>query len=851
MGDVAMTRRWNNRDCFRGALSLLALGAMMSAGCSSAAPAPRADLQPAPSVAATESPKAPVRLTSILLREGAPGVRLDVQADGPLVWTSYRDSDGGLVVELHDTTPAEGVMDLAPSEGLLASLVVQEDRSGDRPLTRLAIRGRDEFEYNLASEDRVLELRLVPTAASTQEVARTEPVVAEQPLPLDEPVAPAVSARAAAAPAAGTPDQPHQGPAPGGTPAARLASVSVSADDPDTVTIVGDGEFSYATFRLENPERFVVDLYGVLNASARPVVMSAGAVVDRVRVAQFKPVPEPISRVVFDLKSAATPRIASGPSGLRLSFGAEASAVASTLVQDFSQAPPESPARVAVADDLAEEPAPPVAAPALVPDAEPEPVVVAASPRPETPPVAPTVAPPAVRAAQPPPSDVTLFEAADVREPEPTTAQQPVAPAFGSTTLGGGEKTYVGEPISLSLKDGDIKDVLRSFAQISGLNIIVQPGVNGTVTVELDSVPWDQALEQILKINGLGMQLEGNILRIAPVATLRAEAEEEQKLKQAQSLSIPLRTVIRRISYAEATDIASILQRQGGAGVGGSLMSQRGSVTVDERTNTLIIKELPGFMDTVIAVIENLDTPEPQVMIEARIIETTKRFQRSLGVEWGFDAISDAAHGNTSGLVFPNNGTANGGVSLLTGARNGFLDVRLGNILNTFNIDLAIQAAESEGLINVLSAPKVATLNNQSAEIQSGLQIPVQTVANNTVTVQFVNATLRLQVTPHVTAEGTVLMDINVQKREPQLAFAVVGATNAPIATKEAKTKVIVRDGGTTVIGGIYKVSSDHGQDRVPGLANIPLLGRMFRNNRRNDENEELLIFITPRVIKL
>jgi type IV pilus assembly protein PilQ len=159
--------------------------------------------------------------------------------------------------------------------------------------------------------------------------------------------------------------------------------------------------------------------------------------------------------------------------------------------------------------------------------------------------------------------------------------------------------------------------------------------------------------------------------------------------------------------------------------------------------------------------------------------------------------------------------------------------------------------AEAEGLINVLSAPKVATLNNNSADIQSGLQIPIQTVANNTVTVQFVNATLHLQVTPHVTAEGTVLMDINVQKREPQLAFAVVGATNAPIATKEAKTRVIVRDGGTTVIGGIYKVSTDQGEDRVPGLANIPLIGHLFRNHRRNDENEELLIFITPRVIKL
>jgi type IV pilus assembly protein PilQ len=331
------------------------------------------------------------------------------------------------------------------------------------------------------------------------------------------------------------------------------------------------------------------------------------------------------------------------------------------------------------------------------------------------------------------------------------------------------------------------------------------------------------------------------------VTVLEQEARRAQALSQAQSLSIPLRTVVKRLSYSTAGEVAALL-RQGGAG---GILSQRGTVIIDGRTNTLIIKELPAYMDTVISVIENLDTPEPQVMIEARIVETTKRFSRTLGVAWGFDGVADAAHGNTTGLIFPNNVNGSGGVNLLTGGSNAFLDISMGNILNTFNLDARLDIAEAEGLINVLSAPKVATLNNTSAEIQSGLQIPIQTVANNTVTVQFVNATLHLQVTPHVTAEGTVLMDINVQKREPQLAFAVVGATNAPIATKEARTRVIVRDGGTTVIGGIYKVSTDQGEDRVPGLANIPILGHLFRNHRRNDENEELLIFITPRVIKL
>jgi len=388
--------------------------------------------------------------------------------------------------------------------------------------------------------------------------------------------------------------------------------------------------------------------------------------------------------------------------------------------------------------------------------------------------------------------------------------------------------------------------VLRTFARLSGLNIVIQPGVRGTVTVELEKVPWDQALDQILKINGLGYELEGNIMRIAPLNVLEAEAKRQQSLAAAQSMSLPLQTIVKRLSYSTAGDIAGLLRRGGGG-----VMSQRGSVIVDARTNTLIIKELPNYLDTVLAVIETLDTPEPQVVIEARIVETTKQFSRTLGIRWGFNGVADQAHGNTTGLQFPYHGTSTGGVSLLTGGANGFIDLAMGNILDTFTLNARLQVAESEGLINVLSAPKVVTLNNNSAEIQSGVQLPIQTSANNTTSVQFVNATLRLQVTPHVTAEGTVMLDINVQKREPLFAFQVAGAPSAPIATKEAKTRVIVRDGGTTVIGGIYKVSTDQGIDRVPGLANVPLLGNLFKNRRSRHDNDELLIFITPRVVKL
>lgn len=827
MGEVVKRTRRGKEAL---AITVCALLAVFVVAACSSAPAPKtAVAEPVSAPAGAQAHAEPaVEITALSLREGAPGVLVDVSASGPLVWTSYRDADGALVVELPNATPSPSLAGLTPESGMVASVAVRQDTSGDRPLTRITVTGREEFEYNLSSEDRALQLRLTPVA--TEAVAVAEPLPAATPAPVETAeTAPRPAEPVAAPRLAGTPEQPVAGPAPSGQPATRLQSVSVRND---TVEIAGDGEFAYTTFRLENPDRFVVDLQGVVNAGGAPATQVGGEYVDRVRVAQFKPAPEAISRVVFDLKRSAEPMIERSAKGLKVRFGQESATLAEQMAVE---APPPAP----VAPVPAAAPAP--AAPA----------VVAAAP------VAPPPAPMPVRApaAKPVPAatDVALFEAADVRQEPPAAAPVAVpAPSiYAPQAVGEKAAKYVGEPMSLHLKDADIKDVLRSFAQISGLNIVVQPGVAGTVTVELDSVPWDQALEMILKVNGLGMQLEGNVLRIAPRATLQQEAEQEQQLLKAQALSVPLRTVMRRISYADAASIAGVLLRRGGPGAGGSLMSDRGSITVDARTNTLIIKELPAYMDTVIAVIENLDTPEPQVMIEARIVETTKRFSRSLGVNWGFDGVADAAHGNTTGLIFPNNVSGNGGVNLLTGGSNGFLNVALGNILDTFTLNAQLQVAEAEGLINVLSAPKVATLNNNSAEIQSGLQIPIQTVANNTVTVQFVNATLHLQVTPHVTAEGTILMDINVEKREPQLAFAVVGATNAPIATKEARTRVIVRDGGTTVIGGIYKVSTDQGEDRVPGLANIPLIGHLFRNHRRNDENEELLIFITPRVIKL
>jgi len=898
---------------------------------------------------------------------------LEIVGDGPLVWTSYRDGRGRLIVELPNSKPTQAVLALDLFDDLVRSAVLNVVATGRRPMSRLVVDTLSDVSHAVVPNGEGLVIELTPVASdetsrtgfanssSTEFAVQRTAVVREESGP-----------------------EAQFGPAPSGVPATQLQGVDVTTDDGSTtVWIAGDGAFYYSHFPLTDPYRFVVDLIGVVNTSPVSTIAVQGALVDGIRVAQYKPQPELVSRVVIDLVNPSIPIIDASPDGLKLTFTA-ATAVTEILVE-YSEPPRTEPPRteptmaepmeakrvvlteaeafevayaesvtgesVAVddlaADDMADDSVDDsmmaeaieseMAAVESLPQAgsqvdpevgqqlettldepqpaptweeaestresatemeEAEPVPMSAEEAAEVAMVAEPEAAPEPEPAEPAesgeawqepdsapireevesnaptwaesedtPEDTTTWdqEEDDVWEAEPTAPEAPSSSLFDvmvdlSSTAedaSSGFETrefaaptgtvYTGEPMTLSLQGADVKDVLRSFAQISGLNVVVQPGVTGSVTIEFTDVPWDQALDQILKINGLGYQLEGSIMRVAPVALLREEAEEQARLEIAKTLSIPLTTIMRRISYASAADIANIL----GSGGSASIMSERGSAIVDTRTNTLIIKELPSHINTVIAVIENLDIPEPQVMIEARIIETTKRFSRTLGIQLGFGAIADAAHGNTTGLQFPNTGTADGGVNLLTGGSNGFLGLTLGNVLNTFNLDVFLQAAESEGLINILSAPRITTLNNQRASIQSGLQIPIQTVANNTVSVQFVNATLRLDVTPHVTAEGTVLMDIDIQKREPQLAFAVVGASNAPISTKEASTRVIVRDGGTAVIGGIYQVTSDQGEDRVPGLSKIPILKHLFKNKRRNDENEELLIFITPRVVKL
>jgi type IV pilus assembly protein PilQ len=312
------------------------------------------------------------------------------------------------------------------------------------------------------------------------------------------------------------------------------------------------------------------------------------------------------------------------------------------------------------------------------------------------------------------------------------------------------------------------------------------------------------------------------------------------------------------LSYSKARDVLALLNAK---------KSQRGEITIDERTNTLIISDVRENLDLLERLISVLDTPTPQVSIEARIVEATSTFIRNLGIQWGWRGVADPFYGNQTSLQFPNKALVDGSVipqgivtkgiggplggysiNLPAPAFNTALGFSFANILDTFRLDMYLSALEHAGEGRIISSPKVTTQNNQQAEIVQGRQIPVQTVANFTVTTRYVNAALELRATPQITAEGTIIMTIEIQNNAADFANLVNGIP--PITTQSAKTTVMIPDGGTTVIGGIYRTEDSITRERVPFLHTIPILGNLFKSFARTKQNRELLIFITPRIIK-
>jgi type IV pilus assembly protein PilQ len=280
----------------------------------------------------------------------------------------------------------------------------------------------------------------------------------------------------------------------------------------------------------------------------------------------------------------------------------------------------------------------------------------------------------------------------------------------------------------------------------------------------------------------------------------------------------------------------------------GGVLSDRGKVIVDERTNTLIISDIPKRVEPIDALITTLDAETPQVMIEARIVETSKSFSRELGVVWGFRASADAAHGTSTGIG-PIHNTNVGYALNLPGDESSTLGFSFGNIVDSFTLDIALNALETEGRGRIISAPKIATQNNERAEIEQGVRIPVTNTTATEIQVEFVSASLLLAVTPQITAEGTIVLDVTVENNSPDFVNTAGGIPS--IRTQRAQTKVLINDGGTTVIGGIFVVNEGDSEVGVPWFRKLPVFGWLFKNQEIQQENRELLIFITPKIVKL
>jgi type IV pilus assembly protein PilQ len=435
----------------------------------------------------------------------------------------------------------------------------------------------------------------------------------------------------------------------------------------------------------------------------------------------------------------------------------------------------------------------------------------------------------------------------------------PQLPPQAPPPTAGAPPRFTGHPVTLDFQGADLRTVLRTFADISGLNIVIDQSVQGAVDVSLHEVPWDQALDIILRDHKLGYSVEGTIVRIAPLASLADEESQRRKLNEERALSGELEVLTRPLSYAKATELTPLLLR--------TALSPRGDIQIDARTNTIIIRDLASRLQGAAQLIDTLDRPQPQVEIEARIVTTTRDFARRIGVQWGMNGRAAQDIGNTTNLAFPNQigiGGRTGGtqgstlgsaadhastaVNLGIGTASSAIGLALGSVNGALNLDVVLSALEESGNGRILSTPRVSTQNNVPAEITQGVQVPIQTVANNTVTVSFRDAALKLNVTPQITAANTVIMQIVLENSSPDFSRAVSGIP--PINTQRAVTSLLVSDGQTSVIGGIYINSRDSSNDRTPGLYKIPILGWLFQRKEFTEESRELLIFITPRIIK-
>jgi type IV pilus secretin PilQ/predicted competence protein len=586
-----------------------------------------------------------------------------------------------------------------------------------------------------------------------------------------------------------------------------ISAVEIAQPGPQTtVRIHGTGELHYQTSRLDSPPRLVLDFAGTrLNVEKYKVSSEFAPVLD-VRLGQPNPGQ---SRIVIDLAKSVPFSAQVDGSDITIFFATPAAVATPTALH---------PARKPAQGRLTTANVPNMPLPAWLTGRDMG----------------------FARPAEP---------SAPVPQNPPTADSQGAAPTP--------EKKYTGDPISVNLKDVDLKDFFRLIHEISGLNVVLDPSVRGNVTLVLDEVPWDQGLDIVLRNNGLTKEIDGNVLRIATQDTLRREADQRRDLLKAQTDSIEMVTVTRTLSYAQANTLTNTLKR---------FLTPRGDIIADIRSNTLIIRDIPSSIPKIDNLLRQIDRKSQQVEIDARVVQTSRTFAREIGTEFGFSAptgqTGNTAFGGLTGLstflspvihsVTTPFATGSGTSSQIplntnlgaTAPSSGFTFSTQGH---NYAVDFILSLMESRGVGKILSEPKGITQNNEKLTVKQGQQVPIQTNINNTISTQYVDAVLELNVTPQITAEGTVFLDVTVQNTQIDKAISILGQPG--LDTESTQTKVVVNDGGTVVIGGVVVTNQNTTIDQVPLLGSVPLIGNLFKHTSISVSTQELMFFVTPRIL--
>jgi type IV pilus assembly protein PilQ len=646
----------------------------------------------------------------------------------------------------------------------------------------------------------------------------------------------------------------------------QLDRVNVVRDtDTIRVEMSSKGVLTPKVSTLKSPARVVVDLpETVMGTGQKSIAVDANGVKD-VRIGMGGQ-SRPSTRIVVDLEKACAYELTPGPAGklvLTLHANAEANAAAQqTTVAATSPAPVKSDTAPA-----SKESASPnnyvFVEPSYQAKAEQKAVASDDNPAARAQDAAakfsdkttPELLPVSMHAAQ-----SQSNQAPAITPAVNLAAEQKAQSAQGNAVAG---PKYTGEPISVNLKDVDLKDFFRLIHEISGLNVVLDPNVHGTLTIVLDDVPWDQALDIVLKNNDLARELEGNVLRIATVETLKHEADSRRAQIESEALAVEKVSVTRFLSYAKAKDAIVTVKK---------FLSQRGDVVADDRTNAVIINDIPKAIPTIDRLLTQLDRKTQEVEIEARVVAATRQFARDIGTQLGFgwgnstSTVGGASSVGTSPMgVFGGpppfysvvgtsspSGTTLNQIPLFSNLGVTSPTSGLGFQTSTANIrlDAILTMAEARGLLKVLSRPRVVTQNNIQALVKQGVRVPIVTQAQlgGPPTVTYVDAFLRLTVTPQITSENTIFLNVDVENTTPNFGQQVQG--NPELITQQATTQVLVTDGGTVVIGGVIQTQNSINITQVPLLGNLPFLGNLFKHTKVDTANQELIFFITPRIIQ-